>query len=182
MRRPNKILPDRIRLIELFKYSDGNLIHRTRHGLSGAGAASWNTRYAGKVAGSIHKATGYKRVGIDGGSYMAHRIIFKMFFNSEPEQIDHISGVRTENRIENLRTSCALKNQHNRVRNRNNTSGVSGVIFNRASGKWRAVLSGKHLGSYDSFDEAVSARMDKEIENLVTTRGNLKHLTKRNTL
>ena len=49
-----------------------------------------------------------------------------------------------------------------------NTSGVRGVYFDKHSGKWRARLKFKgHLmnfGSFESFEDAVSARRNAELE------------------
>lgn len=55
------------------------------------------------------------------------------------------------------------KTQHN------NTSGHKGVTFNKSAGKWQAKIGdgagrSKHLGYFDTMDEAVSARAKAEVE------------------
>lgn len=52
---------------------------------------------------------------------------------------------------------------------RNNTSGVRGVTFNKYSGKWQAKIGNgsykaKHLGYFDTMEEAAVARGQAETE------------------
>src|SRR5579872_5394901 len=52
----------------------------------------WNTKYAGKLAGSRHKAKcGYYRaITLDGVPYLVHRVIWKMMTDKDPMvEIDH---------------------------------------------------------------------------------------------
>lgn len=56
--------------------------------------------------GWINKSTGYKYYSIGNKSYVAHRIIlqsFKPIDDYERFTVDHINGIRTDNRLENLR-------------------------------------------------------------------------------
>jgi hypothetical protein len=53
---------------------------------------------------------------------------------------------------------------------RNNTSGAKGVTFNKSAGKWQAKIGNgtgraKHLGYFESMDQAVMARSKAEVEN-----------------
>jgi hypothetical protein len=80
--------------------------------------------------------------------------------------IDHINGKRDDNRIKNLREvsfRCNIRNS--KVRN-TNTSGVTGVTFDRDLKKWRASISvGKtthYLGASVDFPEAVAHRLAGE--------------------
>ena len=88
-----------------------------------------------------------------------HRLIM-----SAPDNcvVDHINGDKTDNRKENLRLCQQNENARNRKRNKNNTSGVTGVRFHRQSGKWVARIKVNYryiaLGSYDTMEEAVIAR------------------------
>ena len=49
---------------------------------------------------------------------------------------------------------------------RNNTSGVTGVSWDKAENKWKAQIGINnkmiHLGRFDNFDEAVKARQEAE--------------------
>jgi len=55
------------------------------------------------MAGSVH-STGYVRIGVDGGKYTAHCLAWLYTHGVWPsDQIDHINGNRSDNRIANLR-------------------------------------------------------------------------------
>jgi hypothetical protein len=52
---------------------------------------------------------------------------------------------------------------------RNNTSGSKGVTFNKSAGKWQAKIGSgsgraKHLGYFETMDQAVAARAVAEAE------------------
>lgn len=83
---------------------------------------------------------GYLRFTVFGKDNKAHRLIW-MYVNGEwPNQIDHINGVRTDNRICNLRNITHLENMKNQRIYKNNKSGVMGVYWDKDAGKWRACI------------------------------------------
>ena len=49
------------------------------------------------------------------------------------------------------------------ARSLNNTSGTKGVYWNKSKAKWEARLAGRHLGTFDNYNDAVKARKDAEI-------------------
>ena len=53
---------------------------------------------AGQAAGCDHK-TGYRRIGIKGRLYLEHRLAWFYFFKEEPPFLDHINGIKNDNRI-----------------------------------------------------------------------------------
>ena len=116
----------------------------------------------GAVAGHIN-SNGYHHIGINGAGYRAHRLIFKMLCNQEPEQIDHLDGVRVNNRIGNLRASTKSGNQRNTKMYSNNTSGEPGI--GRHHGKWEVTVCNKQYGTYTTMAEAIVAR-DKARQEL----------------
>jgi hypothetical protein len=122
------------------------------------------------VTGTPH-SVGYLQVCIDGRLYLAHRLAWFITFGKWPEgQIDHANGCRTDNRLVNLRVVSGDVEQHrNRAKPRNNTSGVTGVHWHKPTGKWRAQImverKNKHLGIFDSFEDAVRARKAAEEEH-----------------
>lgn len=125
----------------------------------------WNGKWAGKVAGSVTvKGNGYRRVQISLNSkfYKAHRLAWLYQTGSFPvEEVDHKNRDATDNRWENLRLAEG-KNQRNKSLQRNNKSGVAGVSWSKASGKWAArawSLDGcyAHVGLFTSVDEAALA-------------------------
>lgn len=107
------------------------------------GEILWNTppsRHfrSGAPAGSLHRQ-GYRRISLGGYDIPAHRIAFALFHGRWPtDLIDHINGIKADNRIENLREASHSGNNQNRPTPRNNTSGVKGVCWRRSLKKWRA--------------------------------------------
>jgi hypothetical protein len=132
----------------------------------------WNNRWAGKVAGA-QRADGYITLSLDTKEYLAHRVVWLLHHGCWPEnQIDHINGVRDDNRIENLRDVGYVENARNAKKNSNNTSGFGGVMRNKNS--WVAVVSIGHkvryLGTFKNFDDAVEARIKANTELGFTER------------
>lgn len=108
-------------------------------------------------------AYGYVRIKIDGITYAAHRLAWFYINRSWPcGQIDHINGVRTDNRAVNLRdVSRSINQQNQRASQRGNKSGLLGVSWSNKDKKWwsRISVNGKfnYLGSYDSPEDAHAA-------------------------
>ena len=68
---------------------------------------------AGSAAGANH-GLGYLTIGIDGRRYFAHRLAWLYVHGVWPRhEIDHINGVRDDNRISNLREATKLQNMQN---------------------------------------------------------------------
>jgi hypothetical protein len=82
------------------------------------------------------------------------------------DQIDHINGVRSDNRWCNLRAVSRQENAKNKRTPSDNSSGVIGVCWDRREKKWRAeIQSGKvkhALGHFPEFSDAVAARKKAE--------------------
>ncbi len=129
---------------------------------------TWNTRFAGKQAGSCTvRHTGVRKcvqVRLDGVFYKAHRIIWEMHHGPIPDKmdIDHIDGNPWNNGIGNLRLATRSQNSHNSIISKRNTSGYKGVSRCCSSGKWRARIgvggAEVRLGVFDSMQAAVQAR------------------------
>ena len=121
----------------------------------------WNARWAGKEAFTVKNNNGYLMGEIFTRSYMAHRIIWKMAVGADPEEIDHIDGNRSNNKIANLRSVSRQENTRNRALPSNNTSGVIGVHKSHWN-TWVAVVTIdgriKRLGSYQTMEAAQAAR------------------------
>ncbi len=131
--------------------------------------AIWNTRFAGKEAFTSGDGRGYRQGSILNSLYSTHRVVWAMTTGAWPEDdIDHINGVRTDNRIENLRAVTRAENLRNAAIYSTNTSGVVGVSWHKAAGKWSAQITadGKkiHLGLFDDLEEAIAARAAADIE------------------
>lgn len=126
--------------------------------------ASWNTKHAGKIAGSV-TGRGYIDLRIFYKSYRAHRLAWLYVYGEFPKLgIDHIDGDFVNNRISNLRDVSQAENNKNAKRPKSNTSGVSGVSFEKHTNKWRAYIAGKSIGRYSDMAAAILARNKAEKE------------------
>lgn len=116
----------------------------------------------GDVAGHIDDH-GYRRICIEGVEYRAHRLAWLYIFGVMPEMIDHVNGIRTDNRLSNLRECTSSQNAINRKIQSNNKSGTTGVSWNKKESKWKAYakIKGKiiNLGTYMGKEEAINARL-----------------------
>lgn len=129
---------------------------------------AWNTRFSVKEAFTLLKTNGYLVSSIFNKSYMAHRIIYKMYHGVDPEYIDHISGVRTDNRIENLRSVTVCENNQNQKIRIDNASGIQGVYWHKRDKNWQAQINTnkerKFLGSFENLEDAIFARKQAELK------------------
>lgn len=127
----------------------------------------FNSQYGGALVTSVHRK-GYLRAYAFGRSYLAHRIIAAIMAGSCPPhlQVDHINGDVADNRWSNLRLIYGGENQRNMKRAENNTSGVSGVVWDHSRERWQAriQINGKtrYLGRFDNKADAIRARKDAE--------------------
>lgn len=116
----------------------------------------------GDPAGT-HNTTGHIQMMVNGKLYLAHRLAWLYMKGAWPETtLDHINRVRDDNRFCNIRLATHQQNMHNKGKYKNNTTGVVGV-YRVPSGKYSAAIGCggkfKHLGTYESFEDAVSARL-----------------------
>jgi len=124
---------------------------------------------AGDIAGSIHQK-GYIQIGVKGKTYLAHRIALIMsgIDLSAEQQVDHINGDRTDNRLKNLRLATNAQNCQNAFRRKDNNSGFKGVSFDEKRGKWRARIgyekSQKFLGYFSNAEDAHAAYREASIK------------------
>lgn len=126
----------------------------------------WNARWAGKEAFTAVKGDGYRHGAIYGENFSAHRVIWKWMTGSEPVEVDHIDGVRKNNRWSNLRSVTSETNHRNAARHKDNSSGVTGVRYVAKGGLWQAYLMRGRtfigFGSYKNKDDAIAARKQGE--------------------
>lgn len=132
-----------------------------------SGRFTWRVALPGQKAGSpagCLDSYGYVVIRIDGANRKAHRLAWLIAYGEWPDdQIDHINGDRSDNRIANLRSLTNQGNQQNRrTAHRGNSSGLLGVSPKR--GKWRAQIKvdGKkrHLGLFDTPEAAHAAYLE----------------------
>lgn len=126
----------------------------------------------GERAGA-NDAKGYLIVRAYDRIYKVHRVIWLITNGQWPTgEIDHINGVKNDNRIVNLRdVSHAVNNQNqHRAMRSNKSCGLLGVTFDRSTPRvvrrWIAkiTVNGKayHIGRYDTPEEAHAAYLRKK--------------------
>lgn len=106
----------------------------------------FNSLYAGREAFTNVAPTGYKNGGIFRKTYLAHRVIWAIYHGAWPaDQIDHINGLRTDNRIINLRAATSAENAKNARSSR--ASGLRGASKHSQCNRWTAQINhnGKHI-------------------------------------
>lgn len=110
---------------------------------SKTGVFVWKKRtsqrtFSGDIAGFIERF-GYVVIKINRRKYRAHRLAWLLTYGSWPkEHIDHINGVRHDNRIENLREANDLQNAANSG-NRIKRLGQPRCVYKHCR-KWKAVI------------------------------------------
>lgn len=122
-----------------------------------------------KIAGCLHKNSGYHHITINGHKHKAHRLAFLYMEGYFPEnQIDHIDRNRSNNRWDNLREVSRTCNARNSNIPKNNKSGVVGVCWHKLNNKWISsiMVFGRtvHLGYFDNIIEAAKARWEAELK------------------
>lgn len=137
---------------ELFKY-DCN-----------SGIVTWKVSQgpaiAGSRAGHLRK-DGYRSILIFRKQYQEHRLAWLLIYGVYPNvQVDHINGIKSDNRISNLREATASENRQNLTKVVSKT-GLLGVTFNKACNKWQAAIKlngvSKYLGLYEDAESASDA-------------------------
>lgn len=139
------------------------------------GVLTWKVKVASKVivgkrAGCINKVTGYRLVRLNHKNTMEHRIVWEMHNGPIPEdmEIDHINHVRDDNRIENLRMVTRQSNNKNASKRSDNTSGTTGVSWNKKKGRWVSSIdfNGKRvcLGYFSEISDAINSRLKAEAD------------------
>lgn len=145
---------DRLREVIDYDHNTGVFIRKTRL------AQRHQVGDRADVEVAAIQLRGYRRVSLFGQRFLAHRLAWFYVHGKWPEKhIDHINGIRGDNRIENLREADDRLNLENlRKAKSTNKSGFLGVHLHKQTGRWRARIEvrGKfvHLGLFDTPDEA----------------------------
>lgn len=131
-------------LNRLFRYEDGHLYWRVdRHCVKAGARVSTIDRQGYVVATHL------------GVQYMVHRVVWLLHHGVWPQgQIDHVNGIRHDNRIENLRDCTVAQNAMNRAPKRGH---LKGVTRHPGTGKFMAQIQGGYIGLYATQEEAARA-------------------------
>lgn len=127
----------------------------------------------GDVAGCKY-SDGYIYMKINSKHYKAHRLAFLYVYGEMPKhEVDHINGVKDDNRISNLRDVTKTENvQNQRKAQSHNKLGVLGVHIDKESSRFIAKISingkQKNLGRYDTKEEAHDVYLKAKRENHLT--------------
>lgn len=107
------------------------------------------------------KGNGY----VHNGKIHLHRFIMDC---QDDMSVDHINRNKLDNRKCNLRICTRRQNNFNRGIRNDNTSGIIGVSFDKRRNKWRSRIQvdkkEKHLGYFNTVEEAIRARKQAELE------------------
>lgn len=146
---------------EIFDYAEGKIYYKVkRRGCKFP---------VGHEAWCKSEAIGYKLVMINKKFHLTHRIIWEMHNGEIPEgmEIDHINGVRDDNRIENLRCVTKGENAVNKRMSKRNKSGLTGVCFDKSKGLYKSQISRKgrerSVVYFDNIFDAACHRKSMEI-------------------
>ena len=112
----------------------------------------WNSRFAGKECGWL-KDDGHRVMEIIGTKIFVHRAAWAHYYGRFPKlEIDHENHIRDDNRLSNLRETN--ENDRNRSKTSKNTSGYTGVSWNKEKQKWHARVGAKHIGYFKDVELA----------------------------
>lgn len=115
----------------------------------------------GNKAGTQHP-DGYIRVTLKNVTYPAHHLVWIYMKGYKPDIIDHKNHIRNDNTWDNLQESSHLNNNKSALQRSDNTSGVTGVSWNKRDKVWVAYINDKgaikRLGSSKDKDKAIELR------------------------
>lgn len=121
----------------------------------------------GDIAGA--NCDGYRQIEINRKKYAAHRLAWFYVYGYFPEKgIDHINHNPSDNRIKNLREADVLTNNKNATLSKKNTSGFTGVYFDKERKLYVASIrvypKRIKIGRFKNIEDAIEARKQANIK------------------
>ena len=166
---------DKFSILPIFDKDSPGLLELLREFLSynpDTGLLTWIKKQTGRKATiepgtvvSFLRKDGYLQLTVRSRKILAHRAAWALHYGEWPKKhLDHANGVRSDNRIGNLRLATRSQNQHNRAAT--NDTGVCGVY--RRKNRFIAKITHEHIqyniGSFLSIEDASDARLQKAKE------------------
>ena len=141
------------KLKELFSYdpTTGIFTHKT----------ITTSKRIGQRGGHLKKSNGYRFLYIDGRYQREHRMAYLYMTGEYPEVIDHVNGIKDDNRWDNLRSCTQAQNCCNAVTYKNNQLGIKGISVGKAGNFIARISHNKrtyNLGTFDNLELAVFVR------------------------
>lgn len=109
----------------LFEYRDGQIYSKIH----------------GRIVGFSNR--GYVYIKYGRRDLPAHRVVWALHGGNYTDLVDHINGIKSDNRIENLRLVTVQQNSYNRPKQCNSRSQYKGVYWESGRRCW-AVRIGLH--------------------------------------
>ena len=149
--------------------SKGNTFYISKEDYNECNQHCWSGSSGRKSKNGVYFSARMSRKSTEGNKMkMLHNFIWELHNGVIPEgyRVDHINQKPWDCRYENLRLADKSLNSINADLRENNSSGVTGVSFNKQLMKWHSYIrknkKQKHLGYYANFDDAVKKRLEAE--------------------
>ena len=131
-----------------------------------------------KILSQFYDKDGYNRVNLLSQGKQknlgVHRLVALVFYGQNDLSVNHINGIKTDNRLENLEYVSNRENQSHKFKNKNTTSIYTGVSFHKKTNKWISEIQingqKKHLGVFTNEIDAHNAYQNALKENNLTNK------------
>ena len=116
----------------------------------------------GRVVKGSRQSQGYMKTKIYLGKecfyLLMHHVVWMLVYGRWPTQIDHLNGIKTDNRIGNLREVTAAENCENRVRSwrPNAATGLPSICLKKGCKSYKTILWNKDLYFGDKYEAFIT--------------------------
>lgn len=129
-----------------------------------------------KILKQVFDKDGYAIIGSLDKLLKVHRLVAIAFIENQNNlpQVNHINGMKSDNRVENLEWVSNRENKCHYIKSIPTSSSFIGVHFIKKTKKWGAIISinnkEKRIGSFDTEIQAYQARVNYEKANCITNK------------